>query len=165
LEGGGEPERKKSGSCEGGQAQSTQYHSVCLLVGIGTTPCTPSPASECAPPLGTKKGGGKPTRLRVGGGGVPIPTTIEKLSTLFTLWVLHPTTARIIFREYRMIYRGPSYHVVLCRVRPFRKNFFSLISEIKRIWIRFTCVSLFHYKISLLFFRLFSLQIFLFASL
>ena len=35
----------------------------------------------------------------------------------------------------------------------------------KRIWIRFTCVLLFHYKISLLFFRLFSLQIFRFASL
>ncbi len=31
----------------------------------------------------------------------------------------------------------------------------------KRIWIRFTCVSLFHYKISLLFFRFFLL---LFAS-
>ncbi len=31
----------------------------------------------------------------------------------------------------------------------FAKNFFSLISEIKRIWIRFTCVSLFHYTISL----------------
>jgi hypothetical protein len=44
------------------------------------------------------------------------------------------------------------------------KKIFSLISEIKRIWIRFTCVSLFHYKISLLFFR-FSLQIFCFASL
>ncbi len=35
----------------------------------------------------------------------------------------------------------------------FAKKMFSLISEIKRIWIRFTCVSLFHYKISLLFFR------------
>jgi hypothetical protein len=43
----------------------------------------------------------------------------------------------------------------------FAKKIFSLISEIKRIWIRFTCVSLFHYKISLLFFRFFSL---LFAS-
>ncbi len=52
------------------------------------------------------------------------------------------------------LYRSP-------RVSPFRKNFFSLISEIKRIWIRFTCVSLFHYKISLLFFRFFSL---IFAS-
>jgi hypothetical protein len=40
------------------------------------------------------------------------------------------------------------------RVRPFRFKNFSLISEIKRIWIRFTCVSLFHYKISLLFFSL-----------
>ena len=43
----------------------------------------------------------------------------------------------------------------------FASKNFSLISEIKRIWIRFTCVSLFHYKISLLFFRFFSL---LFAS-
>ncbi len=43
----------------------------------------------------------------------------------------------------------------------FAKNFFSLISEIKRIWIGFTCVSLFHYKILLLFFRFFSL---IFAS-
>ncbi len=42
-------------------------------------------------------------------------------------------------------------------MRPFCLKFFSLISEIKRIWIRFTCVSLFHYKISLLFFRFFSL--------
>ncbi len=43
----------------------------------------------------------------------------------------------------------------------FTKKFFSLISEIKWNWICFTCVSLFHYKISLLFFRFFSL---LFAS-
>ncbi len=43
----------------------------------------------------------------------------------------------------------------------FAKKIFSLISELKRIWIRFTCVSLFHYKISLLFFRVFSL---IFAS-
>ncbi len=50
-----------------------------------------------------------------------------------------------------------------CEVRCARiaKNFFSLISEIKRIWISFTCVSLFHYKISLLSFRFFSL---IFAS-
>ncbi len=46
-------------------------------------------------------------------------------------------------------------------MRPFRLKNFSLISAIKRIWIRFTCVSLFHYKISLLFFRFFSL---IFAS-
>jgi hypothetical protein len=38
------------------------------------------------------------------------------------------------------------------RVSPFRLKKFSLISETKQIWIRFTCVSLFHYKISLLFF-------------
>ena len=43
----------------------------------------------------------------------------------------------------------------------FALKFFSLISEIKRNWIRFTCVSLFHYEISLLFFRFFSL---IFAS-
>ncbi len=46
---------------------------------------------------------------------------------------------------------------VQSRVRPFRLNFFSLISKIKRIWIRFTCVLLFHYNISLLFLRFFSL--------
>ncbi len=51
------------------------------------------------------------------------------------------------------------------RVRLFRLKIFSLVSEIKLIWIRFTCVSLFHYKISLLFFCFFSLQIFRFASL
>jgi hypothetical protein len=51
-------------------------------------------------------------------------------------------------------------HRLLCsgslhgnRMRPFRLQFFSLLSEIKRILICFTCVSLFHYKISLLFFR------------
>ncbi len=43
----------------------------------------------------------------------------------------------------------------------FRLKNVSLISQIKRIWIRFTCVSLFHYKISFLFFRFFSL---IFAS-
>ncbi len=47
------------------------------------------------------------------------------------------------------------------RVSPFRLKKFSLISEMKRIWIRFTCVSLFYYKISLLFYRFFSL---IFAS-
>ncbi len=49
------------------------------------------------------------------------------------------------------------------RVRPFRlKNFFAY-KRIKQIWIRYTCVLLFHYKISLLFFaffRFFSLKIF-----
>ncbi len=48
----------------------------------------------------------------------------------------------------------PPHLIVQClstRVRPFRLKIF------KRIWIRFTCVSLFHYKISILFFRLFSL--------
>jgi hypothetical protein len=51
------------------------------------------------------------------------------------------------------------YHRLGCA--RFRKKIFSLISKIKRIWIRFTCVSLFHYKISLLFFGFFSL---IFAS-
>jgi hypothetical protein len=46
---------------------------------------TPSLASECAPPPEPKRGGGH-TRLRRGVGGVPIPTTGEKLSTLPTLW-------------------------------------------------------------------------------
>jgi hypothetical protein len=44
-----------------------------------------------------------------------------------------------------------AFHIGCAR---FAKKFFSLISEIKRIWICFTCVSLFHYKISLLFFSL-----------
>jgi hypothetical protein len=30
-----------------------EYHSLCPLIGIGTPPCTPSPASECAPPPGS----------------------------------------------------------------------------------------------------------------
>ncbi len=48
----------------------------------------------------------------------------------------------------------------------FALNFFSLISEIRWNWILFTCVSLFHYKISLLFFRFFSLiSLQIFASL
>ncbi len=48
----------------------------------------------------------------------------------------------------------------------FALNFFSLRSEIKWNWILFTCVSLFHYKISLLFFRFFSLtSLQIFASL
>ncbi len=46
---------------------------------------------------------------------------------------------------------------IVTRVSPFCLKIFSLISEIKRIWIRFTCVSLFHYKISLLFFHFFLL--------
>ncbi len=51
-----------------------EHHSVCPLVGIG--PPHPSPASECAPPPWNQRGGG--TRLRVRGGGVPIPTSGEK---------------------------------------------------------------------------------------
>ncbi len=45
---------------------------------------TPSLASDCAPPPGTKAGGHTLLRVRVE--GVPIPTTGEKLSTLPTLW-------------------------------------------------------------------------------
>ncbi len=42
-------------------------------------------------------------------------------------------------------------------MRPFRfKKIFSLISEIKRNWIRFTCVSLVHYKFHLYFSLLFA---------
>jgi hypothetical protein len=41
------------------------------------------------------------------------------------------------------------------RVRPFRLKNFSLISEIKRNWIRFTCISLFHYKFHFSFFASF----------
>ncbi len=50
------------------------------------------------------------------------------------------------------------YHILYVGWARFAKKIFSLVSEIKRIWIRFTCVSLFHYKI---FTSLFSL---LFAS-
>jgi hypothetical protein len=47
--------------------------------------------------------------------------------------------------------------VLYTRVRPFRLNFFSLISEIKQNWIHFACVSLVHLKNSILIFRFFSL--------
>jgi hypothetical protein len=50
---------------------------------------TPPLASECAPPPGTKGGGGH-NRLRVRGGGVPVPATGEKLSNLPTLCI-HPS--------------------------------------------------------------------------
>ncbi len=46
-------------------------------------------------------------------------------------------------------------------MRPFRLKNFSLVSEIKQNWIRFTCVSLFHYKFhfsSLIFASNFSLR-------
>ncbi len=49
----------------------TEYNSVCPLVGIWTLPApTPSLASECAPPHGTKRGGGH-SRLRLRGWGSP----------------------------------------------------------------------------------------------
>ncbi len=53
----------------------------------------PSFASEYAPPPGTKGGGGE-LACGWGVGGVPIPTTWEKLSTLPTL-CLHPLPANI----------------------------------------------------------------------
>jgi hypothetical protein len=56
----------------------TEYHSVCPLVGIGTPP-TPLQQASVPYPLNQRVGGH--TRLRVGG-GVPIPTTGKKLSTL-----------------------------------------------------------------------------------
>ncbi len=49
---------------------------------------------------------------------------------------------------------------ITSRARPFRLLTFLLISEIKRTWIRFTCISLFHNKISLLFFVCFLLKFF-----
>ncbi len=53
-----------------------EYHSICHLVRIGTPPHTPSPASEYAPPLGTK--GGDTLAWVWGGRVVPIRTTGEK---------------------------------------------------------------------------------------
>ncbi len=51
---------------------------------------TPSPASECAapppPPRNQRRRGGGTLTCGWGGGGVPIPTTGKKLSTLPTLW-------------------------------------------------------------------------------
>jgi hypothetical protein len=63
-----------------------EYHSVCPLVGIGTLPPTPSLASECAPPPGTK-GGGAHTRAGEGLGESQFQRLEEKLSTLPTLWL------------------------------------------------------------------------------
>ncbi len=63
-----------------------EYHNVCPLVGIGTLPPPLSPASVPLPPR-TKGGGGGTLARRLGVGGVPIPTTEEKLSTLPTLWI------------------------------------------------------------------------------
>ncbi len=64
-------------------------------------------------------------------------------------------------RERFFLHLGHLHHGFFVGWARFASNFFSLISEIKRIWIHFTCVSLFHYKISLLFFRFFPL---IFAS-
>jgi hypothetical protein len=49
-----------------------EYHSVCPLVGIGTLPTPPSPASV---PLPTNPGGGGTLASGLGVGGVPIQTT------------------------------------------------------------------------------------------
>ncbi len=60
----------------------TEYHSVCPLVGIGTLPPPLSPASV---PLHPEPKGGSILACGWGVGGVSIPTTGEKLSTLPTL--------------------------------------------------------------------------------
>jgi hypothetical protein len=59
-----------------------EYHSVCPLVSIGTLPPPLPPASVPLPP---EEWGGTLACV-LGVGGVPIPTTGEKLSTLPTLW-------------------------------------------------------------------------------
>ncbi len=51
----------------------TEYHSVCTLVEIGTTPNT-SPPSKCAPPPQNQRVGGT-LACGWGVGGVSIPTT------------------------------------------------------------------------------------------
>jgi hypothetical protein len=58
--------------------------SVPSLVGIGTPP--PLPASECAPPHGTKEGAHSPEFGNGGGGGVPVPTTGETAIALCLLF-------------------------------------------------------------------------------
>jgi hypothetical protein len=51
---------------------------------------TPSLASECAPPPGTKGGGGvEPSRAGEGLGEAQFQRLEKKLSTLPTLWILH----------------------------------------------------------------------------
>jgi hypothetical protein len=53
-----------------------EHHSVCPLVEIGTPP-TPFPQAIVPSPPPGLKGGGR-TRLRLRGGGVPVPTTEKK---------------------------------------------------------------------------------------
>ncbi len=81
LLGGGGVGKKKEWQCGRGQAQSTyniEYRSVCALVGIGTSP-PPLPRKRVCPTLRNQKGGWDTlARGWGGGGGVPIPTTIEK---------------------------------------------------------------------------------------
>ncbi len=61
-----------------------EYHSVCPIVGIGTLPPPLSPASVPSPR--NQRGGGRGTfPCGWGIGGVTIPTTGEKISTLPTL--------------------------------------------------------------------------------
>jgi hypothetical protein len=61
-----------------------EYHSVCTLVGIGTTPPpTPSPTSDCVPPPGTK--GGAHTLAGEGMGESQFERLEKKPSTLSTL--------------------------------------------------------------------------------
>jgi hypothetical protein len=62
-----------------------EYHSVFLLVGIGTLPSpNPSLASECAPPPRT--GGGADSPAGEGLGESQTRRLEKKLSTLPTLW-------------------------------------------------------------------------------
>ncbi len=70
-----------------------EYHSVCPLVGIGTLPTPLSPASVPLPP--ELKGEGGTLTCGWGVGGVPIPTTGEKLSTLPTLWFMVKPSGKV----------------------------------------------------------------------
>jgi hypothetical protein len=60
---------------------------------------TPSLASECAPPPGTKGGGGILACGCMRGWGVPIPTTGEKLSTLPILCEFNDLTQSFMWQE------------------------------------------------------------------
>ncbi len=75
------------------------------LVGIGT----PHPLFRkraCSPPPWTKGGGGTRSPAGEEGGGVPIRTPGENLSTLFTLWVEPtPTHASLCRKKYKYFSR------------------------------------------------------------
>ncbi len=73
--------------------QFVPQSSVCPLVGIGTLPPPPSPASACAPPPGTKGWGGH-TRLRVRGWGSPNSDDWRKSLALCLLCGVYPPCGR-----------------------------------------------------------------------